>query len=114
MKKIFKTIATTMFSLLLLSQQSFAETYYDFGNPKRAGEAIKAFLPEVQSVSTIIMSIALYASIIVVGINIIVYRNKADERSSAMTGLMYLAIGVIIFTCAYFFCGILAPELLEL
>lgn len=48
----------------------------------------------------VIAAILTFACVIMVGINIIQAKGKGEERSSAMTGLMYITIGVIILDCA--------------
>lgn len=110
MKKVKKILLAMISILLPTASKSMAMQAYNFGDPTQIGDALEIFKPRVNSMAGIIMSIALYISIVIVGMNIIIYRNKPDERSSAMTGVLYIAIGVLIFTSAYLICGLIYPE----
>lgn len=50
----------------------------------------------IHAYARILMAVLTFTAVILIGINIIMARHKAEERVNAMTGLMYVIIGIII------------------
>ena len=62
----------------------------------------------IAAVLRIIAAILTFACTIFIGANIVFARSRAEERSSSMQGLMYIAIGIIILDCVVLIYGLLS------
>lgn len=89
---IFTTIQTFMMSRIVCAM--------DIGDPTKIDDALEKAKPIIEEVIKPISAILIFLAIIILGINIIVKRNKADERMGAISGLLTVAIGAFILGSA--------------
>lgn len=103
MKKINKIVTIIMTSVIsLIATPMYAEARQNFGDPTKLGDAVEDITPAIQPLIGTVSAIILYVSIIIIGLNLIIYRNKEEERTNTMTGILYIAIGCFILTSAHF------------
>lgn len=94
---IAKITAGIMVFGLSLQNKVCAE---DVGDPTKIGEAIDKIKPTINEFVKPVSAVLVFLGVIIVGINIILNRGKADERSNAMWGLFAIGCGAAIIGSA--------------
>ena len=87
---ILKFLSVCNFDFINLSSGN------DVGDPLEIEQVIEGIAPMILEYVRPISAILVFIAIMVIGLNIIIKRNKPDERSGLMMGLMTIAIGVLI------------------
>lgn len=94
---ISKITAGIMVFGLTLKNRVCAE---DVGDPTKIGEALDKIKPTMTEYVKPISAVLIFIGVILVGFNIILNRNKAEERSNAMWGLFAIGCGAAILGSA--------------
>lgn len=92
-----RTYALAFLMTLLLNLKAYAS---DPGDPAQIGEVFEKIQPDIEDMIKPISAVLVFVAVMILGINIIVKRNKVDERSSLMMGLVPIAIGAFILGSA--------------
>ncbi|MCQ2910664.1 MAG: hypothetical protein MJ244_00605 [Clostridia bacterium] len=84
----------------ILNTKSYASDISDPGDPAKLGEAFEKIKPDIEDLVKPISAVLMFISIVCLGVNIIIKRNRPDERSGLMMGLVPIAVGAFILGCA--------------
>ena len=110
-KKIGKILGVSNLALLMLVSPVLATewtvTDEDFTNKAGAGADI---IGELAAFVKPISGILIFISVLIVGFEIIMKRNKADERMESMSSLMWVGIGALVIGIA----GMIASFLFQM
>lgn len=86
--------------MLVLANIKCTAIAADIGDPTQIGDAVEKVKPLIVETIKPISAVLIFLAVIILGINMILKRNKPDERMGAMTGLLTVAIGSFIIGVA--------------
>ena len=109
MKKLSKVIGAMPAYLYLLAvqvsaagQQAGSGSAFDAGDfaGKAGNDAADTIMTKIAGFVKPIAAILIFGSVLMVGFEIIMKRNKADDRMASMSSLMWVGIGTLVIAFA--------------
>ena len=99
MKKITKLLSAASAELFLLANTVNA-TAWETTDFKQGGETATSIMTKISGFIKPIAAILVFGSVLMIGFEIIMKRNKADDRMASMTSLMWVGIGTLVIAFA--------------
>ena len=110
MNKLTKVLGTlTTYAFLFATQVSAADAWSGYTVDGDSSGAAGTIMSKIASFVKPIAAILVFGSVLMIGFEIIMKRNKADDRMNSMTSLMWVGIGTLVIA----FAALIASFLFE-
>ena len=101
MKKLTKLISAVGTEMFLLASQVSATAFTaDDFSAASGNESVNTIMGKISGFVKPIAAILIFGSVLMVGFEIIMKRNKADDRMASMSSLMWVGIGTLVIAFA--------------